>query len=148
LSATSADQRKQERLARLILSAPVSGVVPRAEQQGRQLAAAADAELGVRPVQVVVDGAHRYHEALGECRGWTGRGGQPGDLPLAGGEVGRVQRRECGRAYALAGGANRAARAAAARALAARLACRCAADAFFYCRTPMYRPEPAMDGWE
>jgi hypothetical protein len=29
LSATSVDQRKQERLARLILSAPVSGVVPR-----------------------------------------------------------------------------------------------------------------------
>jgi hypothetical protein len=67
LSATSVDQRKQERLARLILSAPVSGVVPRAEQQGRQLAAAADAEFGVRPVQVVVDGAHGDPEALGDA---------------------------------------------------------------------------------
>ena len=48
-----------------------------------ELAAAGDAELGVGALQVVVDGAHRQEQAVGDLPAGRAAGGQQRDLPLA-----------------------------------------------------------------
>jgi hypothetical protein len=71
-------------------------VLARAAEAAGELGAGADAELGVHPAQVAVDGGHGQVQLLGDLLVGRAGGHQLGDPPLAG----RQPAARCGAAAA------------------------------------------------